>query len=70
MVKARVVKFAAQRGARGPAVHRVSIRAVGAHLRYLQRDGVTRDGERGEIYCGFEDGSDRDEGRAFAREGA
>ncbi|OBQ83015.1 hypothetical protein A9K71_25925 [Mesorhizobium sp. WSM3873] len=36
MVKARLVKFASQRGARVPEVRRVSTRAVDAHLRYLQ----------------------------------
>jgi type IV secretory pathway VirD2 relaxase len=29
-------------------------RAVDAHLRYLERDGVTRDGERGKAYSAFE----------------
>ena len=33
-----------------------------AHLRYIQRDGVTRDGERGALY-GAE--RDREDGRAF-----
>jgi type IV secretory pathway VirD2 relaxase len=39
VVKARFVKL------KGPGS-----RASYAHLRYLQRDGVTRDGERGEVY--------------------
>jgi hypothetical protein len=40
MVKARIVKFAGK--GKGAAV---------AHLRYVQRDGVTRDGRAGELYC-------------------
>jgi len=50
VVKARVVKLAKAGG--GPA----------AHLAYLQRDGVTRDGERGQLYAA---GEDRADGRAF-----
>ncbi len=51
IVKARIVKL----GGKGPGAAR-------AHLRYLQRDGVTREGERGALY-----GADRDiaDGRAF-----
>jgi type IV secretory pathway VirD2 relaxase len=50
VVKARVVKLAKAGG--GPA----------AHLKYLQRDGVTRDGERGQLYAA---GEDRADGRSF-----
>lgn len=39
MVKARVVKLAGK-----------AVEAARAHLRYLQRDGVTREGEAGELY--------------------
>jgi hypothetical protein len=47
-VKARVVKLNPQRGAaRGRQF--VSAKAVDARLRYLERDGVTRDGEKGGI---------------------
>ncbi|MGA0599208.1 DUF3363 domain-containing protein [Caulobacter sp. KR2-114] len=53
MVKARVVKLL--RGA-----------APGVHLRYLQRDGTTRDGGRGELYAAAEDHAD---GRAFLARG-
>lgn len=42
-----------------------SIIAARAHLRYIQRDGVTRDGEPGELY-GPE--TDRADGRAFLSE--
>ncbi|AZO34108.1 MULTISPECIES: relaxase/mobilization nuclease RlxS [unclassified Mesorhizobium] len=52
VVKARFVKLAGK-GADGAR----------AHLRYLQRDGVTREGEAGELYGGD---SDRIDGKAFA----
>jgi hypothetical protein len=56
-VKARVVKLNPQRGAaRGRQF--VSAKAVDAHLRYLERDGVTKDGEKGQVYSG-----ERDRGR-------
>jgi len=38
--------------------------AAAAHLRYLQRDGTTRDGERGSLY-GAEPGVDRVDGKSF-----
>jgi hypothetical protein len=44
VVKARVVKMRAS-----------GSKAAYAHLRYLQRDGVTVDGERGRFYSSFED---------------
>lgn len=47
IVKARVVKLAGK-GADG----------AGAHLRYLQRDGVTREGEPGQLYGADGDGVD------------
>jgi type IV secretory pathway VirD2 relaxase len=57
-VKARVVKLNPQRGAvRGRQF--VNARAVDAHLRYLERDGVTKDGAKGQVYsaeCDVEDG--------------
>ena len=60
-VKARVVKLNPQRGAaRGRQF--VSAKAVDAHLRYLERDGVTRDGEKGQVYSAERDAED---GRAF-----
>ncbi|WP_286828303.1 MULTISPECIES: DUF3363 domain-containing protein [Kordiimonas] len=63
-------------GGRGPAYRRVVIKsrivrlgagrqglsAARAHLRYLERDGVTREGERGELYSAREVGID---GKAF-----
>jgi hypothetical protein len=64
-VKARVVKLNPQRGAtRGRQF--VSATAVDAHLRYLERDGVTRDGEKGQVYSGERDVED---GRAFLDRG-
>jgi len=47
VVKARVVKM---RGSGSKAAH--------AHLRYLQRDGVTLDGERGRLYSASLDAAD------------
>src|SRR5262249_41354435 len=51
VVKAKVVRLNPQRqGSRGPKMRATMSRAVDAHLRYLERDGVTRDGERGKVY--------------------
>ncbi|WP_276326876.1 DUF3363 domain-containing protein [Bradyrhizobium valentinum] len=64
-VKARVVKLNPQRGAmRGRGF--VSANAVDAHLRYLERDGVTKDGEKGRVYSAEGDVKD---GRAFLERG-
>ena len=64
-VKARVVKLNPQRGAaRGRQF--VSGKAVDAHLRYLQRDGVTKDGEKGQVYSAKRDVED---GPAFVERG-
>jgi type IV secretory pathway VirD2 relaxase len=64
-VKARVVKLNPQRGAaRGRQF--VSARAVDAHLRYLERDGVTKDGAKGQVYSAERDVED---GRAFLERG-
>jgi len=41
-------------------------RAVDAHLRYLERDGVTRDGERGKAYSALENEAD---GKTFVERG-
>jgi type IV secretory pathway VirD2 relaxase len=55
MVKTRIVKL-------GPK----GFKAAGAHLRYLERDGTTREGERGKLY-----GPDIDlaDGKAFLERG-
>jgi type IV secretory pathway VirD2 relaxase len=67
VVKAKVVRLNPQRGgARGPKMRGTMSRAVDAHLRYLERDGVTRDGERGKAYSAFENEAD---GRAFVERG-
>lgn len=64
-VKARIVKLNPQRGAtRGRQF--VSAKAVDAHLRYLERDGVTRDGEKGQVYSADQDVAD---GSAFLDRG-
>jgi type IV secretory pathway VirD2 relaxase len=64
-VKARVVNLNPQRGA-GRGRQFVSAKAVDAHLRYLQRDGVTKDGEKGQVYSASRDLED---GRAFIERG-
>jgi type IV secretory pathway VirD2 relaxase len=56
MVKARIVKLAGAKAAG----------AAAAHLRYLQRDGVTREGEHGHFYSTFSDDAD---GKAFLERG-
>jgi type IV secretory pathway VirD2 relaxase len=64
-VKARIVKLNPQRGAaRGRSF--VSAKAVDAHLRYLERDGVNRDGEKGQVYSAERDAED---GRTFLDRG-
>lgn len=64
-VKARVVKLNPQRGAvRGRQF--VGAKAVDAHLRYLECDGVTKDGEKGQVYSA---GRDVEDGRAFLDRG-
>lgn len=56
VVKARLVKLAGGKAAG----------AAQAHLRYLQRDGVTREGEHGRFYSTFSDDVD---GKAFLERG-
>jgi hypothetical protein len=55
VIKARIVRIKA--GNAG---------AVRAHLRYVQRDGVTREGNPGELY---DEGRDHVDGKAFAERG-
>ena len=64
-VKARVVKLNPQRGAARGRQY-VSAKAVDAHLRYLERDGVTNDGAKGQVYSAERDVED---GRAFLDRG-
>jgi type IV secretory pathway VirD2 relaxase len=55
-----------QPGARRVMVKSCSVRAAGkngraaAHLRYIQRDGTSRDGERGRLYSATQDRTDGD----------
>ena len=56
VVKASIVRL----GAKG-------LSRATAHLRYLQRDGTTREGERGQLYGAGEDAVD---GKAFLERGA
>jgi type IV secretory pathway VirD2 relaxase len=63
VVKARVVRLNPPgKGARGPKMRATMSRAVDAHLRYLERDGVTRNRERGKAYSALENEVD---GKAF-----
>ncbi|WP_232496206.1 relaxase/mobilization nuclease RlxS [Novosphingobium kaempferiae] len=56
IVKARFVKLAGK-----------GAKAAAAHLRYLERDGTTREGERGHLYGPDDDHAD---GKAFLERGA
>lgn len=56
VVKARIVRLAGK-----------GVRAAVAHLRYLQRDGTTREGERGTLYSAELDAAD---GKAFLERGS
>ena len=51
VVKSRIVKLAGK-----------GVKAATAHLRYIQRDGVTREGEPGQLYSADQDRAD---GKAF-----
>jgi type IV secretory pathway VirD2 relaxase len=62
VVKARIVKLNPQRGSSGPKMRGTASKGADAHLRYLERDGVTRDGEKGRAYSAFETEAD---GKAF-----
>jgi hypothetical protein len=67
VVKARVVRLNPPgKDARGPKLRATMSRAVDVHLRYLERDGVTRDGERGKAYSALENEAD---GKAFVERG-
>ena len=68
-VKARIIKLNPQ--GRGQKLHgaektKMAGKAVDAHLRYLERDGVNRDGQRGKAYSAVEDDAD---GKAFVERG-
>ncbi|MER9064736.1 DUF3363 domain-containing protein [Mesorhizobium sp. M0698] len=67
VVKARVVKLPGRGKASGRGQKFVTTsKAVDAHLRYLQRDGVTTDGEKGRVYSAFGDEAD---GKDFVERG-
>ncbi|MER9059943.1 DUF3363 domain-containing protein [Mesorhizobium sp. M0698] len=67
VVKARVVKLPGRGKAAGRGQKFVTTsKAVDAHLRYLQRDGVTRDGEKGRVYSAVDDEADS---KAFVERG-
>lgn len=67
VVKAHVVKLAPQRGqSRRSKFRAATSKAVDAHLRYLERDGVTKDGEKGRVYSAVDDEAD---GKAFVERG-
>jgi type IV secretory pathway VirD2 relaxase len=66
VVKARVMKLNPQRGASGSRMPGGTSKTTGAHLRYLERDGVTRDGEKGRAYSALENEAD---GRTFVERG-
>lgn len=55
IIKSRIVKLAGK-----------GMAAAKAHLRYIQRDGVTRDGEPGQLYDAQREGAD---GKAFLERG-
>src|SRR5450432_4086764 len=64
-VEAGSVKIKPQRGAaRGRQF--VGAKAMDAHLRYLERDGVTKDGAKGQVYSA---GRDVEDGGAFLDRG-
>jgi type IV secretory pathway VirD2 relaxase len=67
-VKARIVKLSPQgkKQQHGAARAKAASKSVDAHLRYLERDGVTRDGQRGKAYSALEDEAD---GKAFVERG-
>ena len=64
VVKARVVKLNPQRGSRGPTMRGTAAKAVDAHLRYLERDGVTSNGEKGRAYSADENEADGRSGQS------
>lgn len=66
VVKARVVKLNTPRGARRVTRLGTASKAADAHLRYLERDGVAREGDEGRVYSALEDQAD---GHAFVERG-
>ncbi|MGD9545175.1 MAG: DUF3363 domain-containing protein [Methylocystis sp.] len=60
------MKLNPRRGGRGANMRGVANRAAAAHLHYLERDGVTCEGEKGHAYSAIENEAD---GRAFLERG-
>jgi len=68
-VKARIIKLNPQglkHKPHGTERAKAASKAIDAHLRYLERDGVNRDGQRGRAYSAVEDEAD---GKAFVERG-
>jgi type IV secretory pathway VirD2 relaxase len=68
-VKARIIKLNPQgrkQQLHGAEKTKMAGKAVDAHLRYLERDGVNRDGQRGKAYSAVEDDADS---KAFVERG-
>src|SRR6516165_11168009 len=67
-VKARIIKLNPQgkKQQHGAARAKEASKSVDAHLRYLERDGVDRDGQRGKAYPALENAAD---GKAFVERG-
>ncbi|MBR0963994.1 relaxase/mobilization nuclease and DUF3363 domain-containing protein [Bradyrhizobium diazoefficiens] len=63
-VKVRIIKLNPQgkKQQHGAARAKAASKSVDAHLRYLERDGVDRDGQRGKAYAALENEAD---GKAF-----
>src|SRR6201987_2128451 len=68
-VKARIIKLNPQglkHKPHGTERAKTASKAIDAHLRYLERDGVDRDGQRGKAYSALENEAD---GKAFVERG-
>src|ERR1700746_4039606 len=68
-VKARIIKLnpnGLKHKPRGTERAKAASKAVDAHLRYLERDGVNRDGQKVRAYSAVEDEAD---GKAFVERG-
>ena len=65
-VKARIIKLNPQGKKQQHGAAKAASKSVDAHLRYLERDGVDRDGQRGRAYSAVENEAD---GKAFVERG-
>jgi type IV secretory pathway VirD2 relaxase len=66
VVKARVVKLKMQPGSRRLKTLIATSKAVDAHLRYIERDGVSSEAGKGRVYSALEDQAD---GQSFVERG-